>query len=223
MSRMLVVAAHPDDEVLGAGGLIARKLDEGWSVEVLIFCENWIRTGLRVDDALVQIQMCASELYGQGEHQRDISAHVLKYPDQKLELIYLSVMSQDIAHYVADRQYDLVVSHSMTDLNADHRRVAEAVRIFCRGKTLQLWEMFVPSASDVSTGFGFNGNVYVELTEEQLDRKCRAFAFYVEEAKHPMRSKQAIKEWASIWGRSAGVSYAEIFKHVVAVLPVKEK
>ena len=175
MANVLVVVAHPDDEVLMCGGTIVKHISNSDVVHVIVMCRT--RTN-RIGDAM-RVLRCSFE------------QHV--FADQKLDTHPLVDIIRPIEKEIAGYSPSIVYTHWMRDLNKDHRIVSEAVQVACRPqpghpvKTLLMGE--VPSSTEWAGGF--NPNWYVDV-EEHWEKKIAALRCYdteMRESPHPTRRK----------------------------------
>ena len=134
MSKILIVAAHPDDEVLGCGGTIARHADACDQVQVLIVAEGATSRQQQRDrnqatdelSALAQAAQQAGTILGaQG-------VELLDLPENRLDSLDLLDLIKLIEERIAHHQPQVVYVHHAGDVNVDHRRLHEAVVTACR-------------------------------------------------------------------------------------------
>src|SRR5262245_27363373 len=183
VERALVVGAHPDDEVLGCGGLIARLVAEGAQVRVLILCGP---TTSRRD---VEGPHRSERL---GESERALAAlgvsRVERFaqPDNRLDTVPLLELIQLIERAGLVWQPDLVLTHEPSDLNVDHRIVHQAAITAFRplpGRSpMRIWAFEVPGSGawqDPALSI-FHPSVYVDI-EGYLEVKLRAMQCYASE------------------------------------------
>jgi len=210
--RVLVIAAHPDDEVLGAGGAIARFAAEGRRVEILIFGEGpSAREPIDKSDVKAQAANAARVMGAR-------LAGILGYPDNRLDEFALLDLAREIEKVIDGFSPNLVLTHHAGDLNQDHRQVALATFIACRptsGKAPEIWCYEVPSSTEwsVSASDGFSPNLFVSLSEPLWTLKMRALKEYKGELRrfpHP-RSVKAIDALSRVRGVQAGLRRAEAF------------
>ncbi|MGE3166687.1 MAG: PIG-L deacetylase family protein [Planctomycetota bacterium] len=213
--KILVVAAHPDDEVLGCGGLMARTLREGGEAVVLILTEGcstqYRGEPHRIDDKKRHARS-AMELVG------GAAVEFVGLPDMVLSTLPPAQVNDPVTAAVVRHRPQWVLVHHSGDLNRDHGVVHEAARVACRpgpGSPSRLLTYETVS----STEWGvqpFEPNLYVSLQHEDLERKVRAFCAYeseVREAPHP-RSPETIRHLAHLRGSQAGLHLAEAFRIV---------
>ena len=126
---VLVVGAHPDDEVLGLGGTVARHVHEGDEVHAFILCEGM---SLRYPNAehdflLAEAQAAAAAL---GVTSLSING----FPDQGLDRYSLTEIAAPIEKRVREFKPTIVYTHWSGDINRDHRLVTEATLVAARCK-----------------------------------------------------------------------------------------
>lgn len=216
--RVLVVAAHADDEALGCGGALARHAADGDETHLVILADGVSSRGesssAATDERLAAARMAASVLGIR-------SLRSLGLPDNRLDAIALLDVVQPLEAVVAELDPDLVYTHHPGDLNVDHRIAHEAVLTACRpipgSRVREILAFEVMS----STGWGsaasaaFRPNVFVDISA-QLETKLRALAAYRDEmrpAPHA-RSFEHVRNLAAHRGYSVGLAAAEAFELV---------
>jgi len=216
MSRtVLAVAAHPDDEVLGAGATLAKHADAGDEVHVLIVTEG--ATAQYEDDSLVaqkeeEARRCADRLGVQ-------TVHFGRLPDMRLDAVDHVEINAVIEDVCEKLRPDVVYTPPNRDVNRDHVAVHASVLVATRpgsgvGRVLA-YE--VPSGTEWTGGEdpAFNPNLYVDVND-YVGRKTDAFREYESEQRtypHP-RSDKAIEARATVRGTEAGFEAAEAFSVV---------
>lgn len=216
--RALCVAAHPDDEILGAGATLARLGDEGWDVHVLVLGEGVgarftddERPDEEVDELADELRRAAA-IIGATPHQLDL-------PDNRFDQLDLL----DVVHRVEDVKRELapvlVFTHHADDLNVDHRVTASAVLTAFRPlpgeprATLLAFETLSSTEwSAPGHGTPFRPN-WFENASAGLERKVAAMGAYHHELRewpHP-RSLEGIRVAARRWGMTVGLDAAEAF------------
>lgn len=212
--KILVIAAHPDDELLGVGGTVAKHVEDGDYVGVLIACEGISMRYLpeRATEVRQQSERAAACL---GVHDLVIG----DLPDQKLDTLPLTEIIGIVEQRIADFQPEVIYTHFAGDLNHDHRRLAEAVLVATRPYAAPSVRELLMFETPSSTEWGvpqlspaFQPNVFVDVSRT-LEQKVEAFSFYsaeVRDAPHP-RSLDAIRERARYWGSLVNRAAAEPF------------
>lgn len=221
MNVALVIAAHPDDEVLGCGATIARLSDTGWAVHVVIVAEGV--TSRAADRERVRHANELSELAGCAQKANAIlgssSVKLLTLPDNRMDGMELLEVVKMVEAEVERHSPSLVLTHHVGDVNVDHVVLHNAVVTACRPqpghpvKTLLFFE--VPSSTEwrpSGSGVTFTRDYFFDVTP-YLERKLRALDAYAPEMRgfpHP-RSVQAVEHIARWRGASVGCAAAEAF------------
>lgn len=218
--NILVVAAHPDDEVLGCGGTIARLSKEGNDVYIAILGEGITSRFERrefADKDLIKF------LHSRAKKVKDLleckGLFLYDLPDNRFDTIPLLDVIKIIEQLIQKLQPKIIYTHHAGDLNIDHAIVHRAVMTATRPQAEQsvkeLFAFEVPSSTD--WGFNqfqkFKPNVYIDISET-LEKKLEAMALYETEKRdfpHP-RSEKALKSIAQRWGTEAGLFAAEVFQ-----------
>lgn len=222
---VLVVAAHPDDEVLGAGGTIAR-LARDRDVHVGILGEGATsRRPRREDTPPEEVRRLAEDARAAAKVLGVVEVVLAGLPDNRLDTVPLLDLAKTVEGWVARWRPTQVLTHHGGDLNVDHvlaqRAVLAATRPLPGSPVREVLAFEVPSATDWSFGAvagPFRPNVFVDVAST-LDRKVEALACYRGEARpfpHP-RSPEALRAAAVRWGSVAGCGAAEAFELLRAV------
>jgi LmbE family N-acetylglucosaminyl deacetylase len=214
-SSVLVLAAHPDDEVLGCGGTMARLATGGTLVHVAFLADGVTAREAAPDDLALRRAAArkACEILGA------TSVCFGNLPDNRLDSTALLDIVRPIEELIAQYRPDTVFTHHAGDLNVDHRRVHEAAVTACRPqhghpvKTLLSFE--VPSSTEwqpPGSGHPFVPNWFIDISAS-LDRKLAALDAYAGELRdwpHP-RSRRGVENLARWRGATVGVEAAEAF------------
>lgn len=214
--QILVIAAHPDDEVLGLGGTIARHIRQQDQVSVLIMTDGVTARHHETGPQKVAARKACCLLGVQEVHFADL-------PDQRLDVMPLLDIIKPIAARVQALRPQVVYTHHRGDANQDHRAVFEAtlvaIRPFGHNPIEQVLCYEVASSTEWAPPFpdwAFLPNVFVDI-EATLEAKLGAVEAYREtfqsEVKpfpHP-RSPEAVRAYAQQRGVSVGMAAAEAF------------
>lgn len=213
--RVLVVAAHPDDEALGCGGTIARLSSEGSDVHLLFLADGVNARGSAKDAVLQRRSMAKKAAAALGAK----SPTCLDFPDNRLDSVDLLDLIQSIEEHAAMIKPDLVFTHSPSDLNIDHRICAQAVMTAFRPTPNQsvrsILAFEVPSSTEWNFGAVpavFEANAFFDISEH-IEVKLAALRQYEEEMHsfpHP-RSMEAVEALARWRGATIGAEAAEAF------------
>lgn len=226
--NVLVLAAHPDDEVLGCGGSIARFVREGHNVRVMCFTNGAdARPGF--GSSRVSQLVNSSDLLGFSLLNYDVfpsfNAGNLRrqFNDNMMDGVPLLHVVQAIEAELRLSGFvpDIVMTHSPWCLNVDHRVVHQATITAFRGSRVKLMCFEVPSSSEWNSVSEFRANCHVILDRKDVDAKHRALAdAYGEELRpypHP-RSVEMLWHHDCHVGSQVGEAYAEqfmVFKEVM--------
>lgn len=217
---VLVVAAHPDDEVLGCGATIARLAAEGETVEVLILGEGITS---RFDDPAeadqAEVAALAETAQAAGRHLGATRVSLGGLPDNRFDTIPLLDVVKIVERTVRDVEPTTVFTQHGGDLNVDHATVFRAVLTATRPMAgLSVREVLgfeVASSSEWSfQRFAptFRATMFYDVSDT-IDRKIEAMSMYEGEVRpfpHP-RSPAALRAIAARWGAVVGVGAAEAF------------
>jgi LmbE family N-acetylglucosaminyl deacetylase len=223
---VLIVAAHPDDEVLGCGGTAAMFVSRGVEVRACILSGDAEARANRPETA---------ELLADADRAREIlglSSSILgKFPNINFNLVPHLELVQFIESAIVETGAETIFTHHPADVNDDHKHTSSAcqaaARIFQRRPNLTplkaLYYMEVPSATDWTfpSGNAFRADSFAELGEANLEKKLRALEAYrgvMRDFPHP-RSREIVTGLAAFRGGQAGMKYAEAFQtafHAIA-------
>jgi len=219
LKSILIVAAHPDDEVLGCGGTIAKLADEGACVHVAFLADGVFSRDAEKDDQ--QSELAHRRLATQ--RACDIlgvkSIFFGDFPDNRMDSIALLDIIKPVEALITKYQPDTVFTHHAGDVNIDHRRTHEAVVTACRPqsgmpvRTILSFE--VPSSTEwqlPGSAVVFAPNWFVDISVT-LERKLAALDAYAHELRswpHP-RSRQGVEYLARWRGAAVGADAAEAF------------
>jgi LmbE family N-acetylglucosaminyl deacetylase len=218
--RVLVLAAHPDDEVLGMGGTIAAHVDRGDTVRVVVVTDGSStqypgdsETRLRKEEEALR---AAAELGVMDYLHLDL-------PDMRLDTLPHVEVNRIVEEHVDDLGAEVVYTPH-PDVNLDHRTLFDSVAVATRpvpGQSVRRLLTYAPTSSTEWTPAPLNWfvpNWFVDVSGT-IDRKVAAFAHYETERRefpHP-RSERAIRAAAEFYGASCGYAHAEPFVLVRAL------
>lgn len=214
----LVVVAHPDDEVLGAGATIHKLIEEGNKVAVAIMVSQ---AAARKDLSSTLSDDEAEALSIIGVEKK----YEANFPNIKMNTVPHLELVQFIESCIEDWKADAIITHHSSDTNNDHVMTSYAVqaasRLFQRKSGVpalkELLYMEVPSSTEWSfdsSANRFTPNFFVEIGEQGIELKIRALSAYkgvMRPYPHP-RSNEALKGLAAYRGVQAGCNYAEAFE-----------
>ena len=218
---ILVVAAHPDDEVLGCGASVAKWAEAGEEVHILILAE-----GLTSRDSVRDAENRSEELsalkksaQAAGKILGVSSVQLLNFPDNRMDSVDLLEIIKLVEKKIEQVKPKTVITHHSGDINIDHQITHQAVVTACRpqpGESVRRLLVFeVPSSTEwqsPNTSSVFRPNWFEDVSKT-LERKLEALEIYTDEMRtwpHP-RSSQAVEHLARWRGSSVGCEAAEAF------------
>lgn len=220
--NILVIAAHPDDEVLGCGGTMAKHIQQGDTVNVVILAEGWTSRDLERsrDNRTSEL----SELARDARKANDIlGIHTLdmeSFPDNRMDSLARLDVVKVVEKYIEKYTPSVIYTHHGGDVNVDHRRIHDAVITSCRPipdshKVTTLLFFEVASSTEwqpPGSAPPFVPNWFVDITDE-LDMKISALREYKSEMRPwpHARSLKALDYLAKWRGANIGVEAAEAF------------
>ena len=213
---ILVIAAHPDDELLGCGGTIALHTRAGDRVTSVIACEGeslrYGRGGVGQRD---HIQRAAQTLGVQ-------DVRLIGFPDQRLDTLTLTEIITPLENVVREARPHIVYCQSGGDINRDHQLLFQALLVATR-PTEEFIEAIYAFDTASSTEWAypraFIPDTWVDIAST-LEAKLAAMACYASEMRdypHP-RSLKALEYRARAWGNQSCLDAAEVFMTVRRVL-----
>src|SRR5277367_6189354 len=218
--KVLVVAAHPDDEILGCGGTMTRLAREGHEVRIAILAEGMSSRYAHREDADPQQLQHLHARAQQAANKIGARELVLcKLPDNRLDTVPLLEVVKLVEELVARFRPEVIYTHHAGDLNVDHgvihRAVLTATRPMAGQPVREIYAFEVPSSTEWAFQRiepAFRANVFVDVTAT-LEAKIAAMECYESEARkfpHP-RSPEALRAIAMRWGSVVGCAAAEAF------------
>ena len=218
-NSIAVIAAHPDDEVLGCGGTIARHAENGEEVNILILAEGQTsRSNLKNNNKLYvsklkEIASLSTQILGAN------SIELLDLPDNKLDTLSRLEIIKVIEDFITRHNPKTVYTHHSGDVNIDHQiihhAVVTAVRPMPNSNIRNLFSFEVPSSTEWQTPTSsniFQPNYFVSI-KEQWEKKKKALELYKLEMRdwpHP-RSFKNVEILSQFRGSQVGLEKAEAF------------
>ena len=228
--NVLIIAAHPDDEVLGMGGTIAKHTSQHDNVSVI-----YMATGVTARRELLESEYKIKNIPKkiQEDWQQEIeklrrdakkSAKLLKvknvkffdFPDNEMDGIHLLKVVKVIEKEIESVKPDVIYTNHYSDLNVDHKVVYNATLAACRPSSFPVNEIIsfeVLSSTEWSYPYNFNPNYFINI-EKHIEKKIKAMELFVNEIRkfpHP-RSSKNIRHVAGRWGSVSGFKAAEAFE-----------
>ena len=224
--KVMVIAAHPDDEILGCGATTARLVKEGHEVTFAILGEGI--TSRHADRAAAdvnQLNILRQQAHAAAEKVGVERLVLNQLPDNRLDTVPLLEVVKIVEDLVGQSRPDVIYTHHGGDLNIDHGVVYRAVLTATRPMSGTLVKDIYTFEVASSTDWGFHGiepsfrpNVFVDVTNT-IEAKIAAMECYESEARkfpHP-RSPEALRAMAIRWGSVVGCGAAEAFELIRSV------
>ncbi|MGJ7923307.1 PIG-L deacetylase family protein [Neobacillus sp. LXY-4] len=208
--HVLVIAAHPDDEILGCGGTIKKLINHGYKVISVVAAKGRKEEEQNIQSAMLR----ANEELGVSE------VIFLKLPNLLLETIPLISINKQIEDLMDRYKPSIIFTHHYGDINRDHQILCQAVLTAARplpGKNpVEILCFETVSSSEWSQRTNdkeFKPCYFVDITDT-IDDKLKSLKHYDIEMRpypHP-RSYEGVKYLARVRGMTVGVEYAEAFE-----------
>lgn len=226
MERVLVISAHPDDEVLGMGGTIAKYASNGSEITLLIVTDG--STSQYRNDP--NLEMIIQEKKEETRKSADIlGIKEVVYgnlPDMKLDSVSHIEINNVIEQVIEKVHPSIVYTHFYGDINKDHRMVYESTLVACRPTSRQcvkkVFLYSVPSSTEWNVQINsavFLPNWYEDISGTYAEKKYLALECYSKELRdypHP-RSIQYVKNADIVEGNRVGLQSSESFMLVRSV------
>lgn len=211
-NNILVIAAHPDDEVLGAGGTILKHVKSKDKVTLIILSEGEASRGKQANTIKRQNQAKrVSQLLGVA------NLHLEKLPDNEFDKISLLTITKTLERYIYSIKPNIIYTHNISDLNIDHQITAKSVITACRPQpnffVKKILSFEVLSSTEWQFAGSFCPNEFVNITE-YIDKKIQIIKMYKDELRkypHP-RSAEGVRILARYRGMQVGFLFAEAFQ-----------
>jgi LmbE family N-acetylglucosaminyl deacetylase len=213
--RILVLAAHPDDESIGCGASIARWTAEGHEVAVWFATDGVSSRQERPETAAERLAASRNALALLGVE----TLYAEGFPDNAMDTVSRLTVCQAMDRAVDDFQPTWIVSHSQADLNVDHRIVGECAAVVSRpipGASIKsVWHFEVPSSTEwFSNGrTAFRPTAFLDVSDYWQAKLQALHAYGPEIPDWPhARSAEALEALARFRGSTVGVASAEAFE-----------
>lgn len=221
--KYLIVVAHPDDEVLGAGASMYKWSRQGDVIDVAIMCTEAKARAFRPGDEELDADLNESAEF-LGVHKK----YEATFPNIEMNTVPHLQLVQFIESTIKESEPDVIITHHPADTNNDHLMTSmacqEAIRLFQRRpevkRVKEFWYMEVPSCSEWAINNAMNlfrPNCYVEVGKEGVHAKIKALSMYrgvMRPYPHP-RSSEYITGLAAMRGSQWGQVYSEAFEIVL--------
>lgn len=179
----LIVVAHPDDEVLGAGATIYKKTHAGDDIDLCIMSTTVLaRSNRPTDKQLSDDVNASSSLLGVRRTYKGV------FPNIEMNTVPHLQLVQFIEKTIEDSKPDIIITHHPSDTNNDHFQTSSAcqaaIRLFQRRPEIkpvtEFWFMEVPSSTEWSVDVScnrFQPNLFIEVGSEGIEKKLNALTY----------------------------------------------
>jgi len=222
MNRILVVAAHPDDEILGCGATMSKLSEQKNEIHILILGEGITsRHNLcNSNEMKAELENLQLEAKNAAKIIGANSIEFVNFPDNRFDSVSLLDIIKAVEKKKNELKPQIVFTHHAHDLNIDHQRTFQAVLTSCRpmkNETVrEIYSFEIPSSTEWQFQSAMNvflPTQYFTISEKHLIAKISAMNVYSSEIRdypHP-RSLKALRLLAEYRGVTVGEKYAEGF------------
>lgn len=228
MKRVLVVAAHPDDEVLGCGATLHKLINQGMAIRILIVGEG---STCRYP----QDEMASSSAYKTIEQRQEFARQAAKrlgiddivfhhFPCGRFDQVPAIDIGKLIESHIIDFKPDTILAHNGQDANSDHRITFNAILPATRPTpghpVKQVLSFEILSSTEWRFEQAFTPNLFIDI-DLHIDAKIEAFACYqaTEGGSFPFpRCEEGLRTQARMRGMQVGLAHAEAFKIIRAII-----
>ena len=217
--KILIVAAHPDDEVLGCFGTVAKLIKDGYEAFVLILGEG--KTSRDTDEENKKDELCT--LNSEMKKAHDVigikKTFVYNFADNRFDSVDLLDIVKVVSEIKDKVQADIIFTHFENDLNIDHqityKAVVTATRPMEDESVKEIYSFEILSSTEWNYPLSFNPDTFFDISDT-IELKLQAMKKYKSELKeypHP-RSLEGIELNAKYNGMRVGKKHIEAFKSI---------
>ncbi len=219
--KILIVAAHPDDEVLGCFGTVARLIQEGYEVYTLILGEGKTSRDeeRQVENKKDEIELLNDEIQNANNAIGIKKVFVESFPDNRFDSVDLLDIIKVVSKVKDEVKPDIIFTHYEHDLNIDHQITYKAVVTATRPMqdecVKEIYSFEILSSTEWNYPISFSPDTYYDISDT-LDLKIKAMKEYTSELceyPHP-RSLEGIDLNAKYQGMRVGKKAVEAFKTI---------
>jgi len=215
MKKILIVVAHPDDEVLGCFGVVAKLIKQGYEAYTLILSGGKTSRG----KAEGELEIVKKEAIKANKKIGIKEVFIENFPDNMFDSVALLEIVKKIEDIKNKTSPDIIFTHYENDLNIDHKTTYKAVITATRPMknecVKEIYSFEVLSSTEWSYPLSFSPDLFFDISDT-INAKIEAMSCYkseLREFQHP-RSLKAIELNAKYWGMRVGKEYIEAFKTV---------
>lgn len=224
--RILIVVAHPDDELLGLGATMNKLINENNVKTHVVILGEGITSRSNLRDLKQWENELATHKVNILNAQKAIGYHTVStydFPDNRFDSVALLDIVKVIEKEKQQFNPEIIFTHHGGDLNVDHQRTFEAVMTACRPMEHEAVKAIITFETPSGTEWRANSdprhflpNFFMSVNSENIESKIEGMECYEFESRafpHP-RSPEALRIQAQRWGIIIGVNYAEAFNIV---------
>ncbi len=221
MRKILVVAAHPDDEILGCGGTLLYYKKLGYKIKVIFLGDGETSRFETKDEKFdLLIKKRENQAVKVSKKSKFLNPIFKRLPDNRLDTVPFLDIVKHIEKEIIKFRPEIIFSHFENDLNIDHQICFKAVITATRPKSKSFVKKIICYETPSSTDFNFtnkkknifNPNLFIDISK-YIKKKLNLIKIYKSEIRtwpHP-RSIKSIKNLAMYRGSQIGSKYAEAF------------
>ena len=219
MKRLMLVAAHPDDELLGSAGTLLFYKKKGYKIKIIFLSDGESSRNINIEKKNILIKRRKDQAIKVSNLCKFQEPVFAEFPDNRLDTVAMLKVVKFIENEIKKFKPNIVITHNENDLNIDHMLTFKAVVTATRPSTKtfvkSIYCFETPSSTENNFSkikVAFNPNLYFDITK-YIDKKIKLLKIYNKEIKlYPhSRSLEGIKVLAKYRGVQIGVKYAEAF------------
>ena len=228
--KIMVVVAHPDDELLGLGATMHKLIKEHKCIVKVVILGEGITSRSDVRDQKLWEKELLLHKKNINKAAKAIGYHEVKtydFPDNRFDSVALLDIVKAIEKEKEDFKPEIIFTHHGGDTNIDHRQTFDAVITATRPMTLEVVKTIIAFETPSSTEWQsfnhpnyFKPNLFLEVSKKDVDAKIKGMESYeFEKRKYPHpRSPEALEIQCKRNGVIVGKNYAEAFMLIRSIL-----
>ena len=215
----MLVAAHPDDELLGSAGTLLFYKKRGYNIKIIFLSDGESSRNISENKKKILIKKRKSQAKKISKLCKFTEPVFAEFPDNRLDTIPMLTIVKFVENEIKKFKPTIIITHNENDLNIDHKLTFEAVVTATRPSTKtfvkSIYCFETPSSTENNFSkikVNFNPNLFFDISKF-IDQKIKLLKIYKDEIKsYPhSRSLEGIKVLAKYRGTQIGVKYAEAF------------
>ena len=216
--NILIIAAHPDDEVLGMGGTIKKFSNLGYNIQLCVISEG--ASAQYSDKEMVNVRRESCIKAGKILGIQDFK--FLGFPDAKLDSIPQLEINIEIEKIISEFKPEIVFTISDGDLSQDHQKVFDSTLVATRPINSQIRKVLAYELPGPRI-FQFQPTIYEDISTEIISKNEAMLKYEseIEQFPHP-RSIESIESLAKYRGSQSGLKFAEAFRLIYEINQEKD-